>query len=150
MKKIYESDLIICEPVSVNASHFNTKLKKRIRTKPYKKMIEDCLKQLEDIYLKNDKPYRIEYEFFLKTQGSDVDNFIKCFQDIFEEKIQEKNPDFNDNQFYEIQAKKYFPELKKGGQLGVKFKIFEIKIPKEKDNMILKINKKIGEENYEN
>lgn len=149
MEKIYESKFIECKPVSVNASHLTTKTFIRAKSKNYKKMEADCLKQLEEINLKSNRSYRIEYKFFLPRQGSDVDNFIKCFQDILESKIKEKDSNFDDNLFYEIEAKKYFPDMKKDGKTGIKFKIFEIKLKKEIDGMKLKKDKNLGAESYE-
>jgi Holliday junction resolvase RusA-like endonuclease len=156
MKKIYESEFIKCKPISVNASHtirafFDKKTGKiittRVTTKEYKDMKNICKMQIKNLKLESGKPYRIEYDFFLNQQGSDVDNFIKCFQDILEEKIQEKNEKFNDNLFYEVEAKKYFP--KSVNDLGVIFKIYEIKISLEKNNIQLKKNNNIKGEYYE-
>ena len=146
MKEIYESKFIKCKPVAANSMYKNTGRGGRRKSENYQLMEKLCLLQMEKINLKNDKCYRMEYEFFLQRQDSDVDNYIKCFQDILQKKIREKNKDFDDKLIYEIEAKKYFPE---GKNYGVKFKIFEIKIEKEKYGMPLKINKKLGVECYE-
>lgn len=134
MKKIYESNLIKCNLVSTNRSHYKNKNK----TTKYRVMEELCDYQIKKIVLKEDAPYRIEYEFFIKDLRSDADNFIKSFQDVLQKHLRKHCENFDDRQFYEIECKKFFPKNKE--DFGVKFKIFEIKLNKEKTKKDNKIN----------
>ena len=143
MKKVYESELIKCDLVSTNRSHYKNKRK----TTKYRIMEELCDYQIKKILLKDDAAYRIEYEFYIKDLRSDADNFIKSFQDVLQKNIRKYCENFDDRQFYEIECKKFFPKCKEN--LGVKFKIFEIKLLKEKDGIKLKKDNKLGAENYE-
>lgn len=140
MIKVLEVDYTKCNLVSVNASTGIGQNKYGVsyvyNRKDYKEMqnIEYILPKVE---LKKNVALRIEYEFYTARVNSDVDNLIKCLQDIIQKKY-----GIDDRNFYEITAKK-FPVGKTNE--GFSFKIFEIKIPKIKNNLELTIDKNIGD-----
>ena len=63
-------------------------------------------------------PYRVNYEFGFSSRGSDIDNPVKCFQDILVKKYGIKDQDI-----YELNVKKKI--VKKGSEY-IKFEILTL------------------------
>lgn len=145
MEKVLHIDYINCNLVSVNKAmgigENKYGVKYKYIDKDYANMRNMLLHILPVVEIKKDVPLRIEYDFYTARTNSDVDNLIKCLQDILQKKY-----NFDDRNFYEIEAKKY-PVGKKNEGFGIR--IFEIKIPKIKNNLELTKDKNIGEIYYE-
>jgi Holliday junction resolvase RusA-like endonuclease len=60
-------------------------------------------------------PYFISYKLYHSSEGSDIDNFLKLFNDILSKKY-----GFNDNKIYKIEIEKFI--VKKGSE-AIEFKI---------------------------
>lgn len=60
-------------------------------------------------------PFKVSYEFGFSSRGSDIDNPVKCFQDILVKKY-----GFKDQDIYELHVVK---KIVKKGQEYIKFKI---------------------------
>jgi Holliday junction resolvase RusA-like endonuclease len=60
-------------------------------------------------------PFKVSYEFGFSSKGSDIDNPVKCFQDILVKKY-----GFKDQDIYELHVTK---KIVKKGKEYIKFKI---------------------------
>ena len=101
------------KPISVNECYRG----RRFTNDKYKKYKQDVGIQLKPMKLP-EPPYRVNYEFGFSSRGSDIDNYIKNFQDILQ-----KYYGFNDNAIYEIFVKKKI--VKKGSEY-IKFEILTL------------------------
>lgn len=106
--------------ISINSAKYRNGTKKT-ETRKYENAIYDILPIMK---LDKCKYYKIEYHFFLSNSGADTDNFVKLIQDVLQKRIKESEPQFDDNQFWKIEATKY---LVKKGDEGFEFKISELK-----------------------
>ena len=84
------------KPLSVNKAWQG----RRFKTPEYKAYEQELLLRLPRIEIPK-PPYKIYYEFGLSNKLSDIDNCIKQLQDILQKKYE-----FNDNEIYELHAKK--------------------------------------------
>lgn len=108
--------IVQVKPTSVNECYSG----RRSTTQKYKQYKKDVRKQLKPMKLP-EPPFRVNYEFGFSSRGSDIDNYIKNFQDILQKKYK-----FNDNQIYEMFVKKKI--VKKGSEY-IKFEILALETP---------------------
>jgi Holliday junction resolvase RusA-like endonuclease len=102
------------KPLSVNMAWRG----RRFRTDAYKNYEVGVMRMLPKIKTP-EPPYKVYYEFGFSSKGSDIDNPIKCFQDILVKKYK-----FRDQDIYELHVvKKIVP---KGGEY-IKFTITQLK-----------------------
>ena len=103
------------KPLSVNGAWKG----RRFRTDEYKNYVFGVMWMLPKIKIP-EPPYLVKYEFGFSSKGSDIDNPIKCFQDILVKKY-----GIRDQDIYELNVKKKI--VKKGSEY-IKFEILNIKI----------------------
>ena len=96
---------------------------KRFKTKDYKAYEEELLLTLPK-YKIPDGDLEVFYEVGYSNKLSDIDNFIKPFQDILQKKY-----NFDDNRIYKLIAEK---KIVKKGEEYIKFEI--IQWTKKKNN----------------
>ena len=109
-KQDSDMNVIHIKPISVNECYSG----RRFKTKALKKYKMDVGYQLPKIKLP-EPPFSVEYEFGFSSKGSDIDNYIKSFQDILQKKY-----GFNDNLIYEMHVRK---KIVKKGKEYIKFNI---------------------------
>jgi len=107
--------IVKVKPTSVNECYSG----RRHSTAKYKQYKRDVLIQLKPMKLP-EPPYKVAYEFGFSSRGSDIDNYVKNFQDILQ-----KYYKFNDNAIYEMNVIK---KIVKKGDEYIKFKIEHLKI----------------------
>ena len=87
---------ILVKALSVNVCYQG----RRFKNKAYKQYEHDVLSQLKPMRLP-EIPFSVYYEFGLSSKNADLDNHIKCFQDILQTFYH-----FNDKNIYNIVAVK--------------------------------------------
>lgn len=92
------------KPLSVNQAWKG----KRFKTDDYKRYEYLCLMMLRPFKVPTGQ-LKLELNFGFSSKASDLDNPVKCFQDILSKKY-----DFDDKRIYEIAAKKV--DVKKGSE----------------------------------
>lgn len=101
------------KPLSVNEAYTG----KRYKTEKYRRYKFALLCKLPRMEI-GPPPYRVQYVFGLSNPSADIDNPVKPFQDILQEKYK-----FNDKHIDEIQVKR--EKVKKGSEF-ISFKIESI------------------------
>ena len=100
------------KPMSMNAAYRG----RRFKTEEYKQFKIDCLKVLRPMKIP-DGNLELQIQIGVSNRGFDLDNCLKPFVDILQEKY-----DFNDNRIYHIGAYKRI--VPKGDEF-ISFEIFE-------------------------
>ena len=103
------------KPLSVNDAWRG----RRFKSNKYKNYEWALLLILGPINLP-EPPYKVNYEFGFSSKGSDIDNPVKCFQDILVKKY-----GIRDQDIYELNVKKKI--VKKGSEY-IKFEILNLEI----------------------
>jgi len=98
------------KPLSVNQAWQG----RRFKTEAYKNYEVGVLWMLPKIKIV-EPPFKISYEFGFSSRGSDIDNPVKCFQDILVKKY-----GFKDQDIYELNVVK---KIVKKGDEYIKFQI---------------------------
>lgn len=96
--------LISVKPLSVNKCYRG----RRFKTEVYKAYEEYLLYKLPLKHIR-EAPYQLNIKVGLSSSLADLDNTIKCFQDILQKKY-----GFNDKDIFKIIAEKKI--VKKGGE----------------------------------
>ena len=104
---------VLIKPLSVNQCWQG----RRFKTPKYKNYITELTNLLPEITLLS-PPYRLEVKFGLSSKLSDIDNPLKPFIDILQNKY-----NFNDRDIMELFVKKHI--VKKGSEF-IEFKIVYI------------------------
>ena len=101
------------KPLSVNKAWQG----KRYKTIEYKNYEAGILWMLPKVKIPA-PPFKVSYEFGFSSKGSDIDNPVKCFQDVLVKKY--KDQGFKDQDIYELHVVK---KIVKKRQEYIKFKI---------------------------